>query len=513
MSQEHRFVRSARVISALTLISRVLGLVREQVLAYFFSTSQTLSAFRIAFMVPNLARRLFGEGALSAGLIPVLTRCLQREGEEPARRFVGSLLAMLVVVLTAATVVVEIALLAWRQWSSDLSLSLAAVLMPYMVLICVVAAIGAVLNVRGRFAVPAAAPALLNVSIIASVLAGSWCFGVTEDGLIYAACVGVLIGGVLQLGISVAALRRIGFTPRLSSRWWTPEIRSVAALMAPMVLGLSAVQINALADFVIAYLFVQVDGERVGPAVLGFAQFLYQLPLGVFGIALATAIFPVLSQKAEEGDHAGVVGVFTRGLRLSVFVALPASVGLVLVARPLVAALYQRGEFQAADTNRVSGVLVCYALGMVAYFAQHIVIRTFYALHDSKTPARVAMGMVVLNFAMNLALVFVLQERGLALATAVCAFVQVFILIAILSRRLQAQSSVAWAGFRSFVIRAVAGSAIMGIVVRLVAGSGLAEFGPIAETGVLVVVGVAVFLAASSLLNREELAAVLHTRR
>jgi len=509
MSPDNRFVRSARLISALTLLSRVLGLAREQMLAFFFSTSQTLSAFRIAFMLPNLARRLFGEGALSAGLIPVLTRRLHAEGEAAARRFVGSLLALLTLVLVLAVVAVEAALLAVRLWSDDLSLSLAAVVMPYMVLICLVAAVGAVLNVRHHFAVPAAAPALLNVSIIAGVLVGAVGLGLSDVSLIYAACVAVLAGGAAQLLLSLAALRRIGFTPLFTESMWSPPVRSVGALMAPMVVGLSAVQINTLVDFSIAYLAVEVDGERVGPAVMGFAQYLYQLPLGVFGIALATAIFPVLSRQAEAGDHAGVLAVFARGLRLSVFVALPASVGLMLVARPLVAALYERGEFDTSNTARVSGVLVFYAIGMAGYFAQHIVVRTFYALHDSRTPARVAMGMVLLNLAMNLALVFVLEERGLALATAVCAFVQVSVLLTILSKRLRGAGAQAWRGVGGSVVRSAIATALMGCCVAAVGASGLSSVGPIVETLVLVTVGVVAYGVLAMMLNADELRVLL----
>jgi putative peptidoglycan lipid II flippase len=192
-----------------------------------------------------------------------------------------------------------------------------------------------------------------------------------------------------------------------------------------MALGLSVVQINSLMDYLIAYLFVRKDGEPIGPAVLGYAQYLYQLPLGVFGIALATAIFPFLSKKAAEGDEAGLAETVQRGVRMGLFIALPATVGLMVVAQPLVRSLYERGEFSSSDTPRVASTVMFYSLGMTAYFAQHVVVRSFYALHDSRTPARVASWMVVVNFVMNLCLVFVMEERGLALATAVCAAIQV----------------------------------------------------------------------------------------
>jgi len=489
-------------------------------------------------MLPNLARRLFGEGALSAGLIPVLTRSLREEGEEVSRRFVGSLLAMLVIVLVCGVVAAEVVIAVWRSVADDPSLPLAAVLMPYMVLICVVAAIGAVLNVRGHFAVPAAVPVLLNISIIVGVLVGAKVVGLEGGRLLYAACFGVLAGGVLQLLVSIVALKRVAFVPSFAGALWNPQVKSVAALMAPMVLGLSAVQINTLVDYLLAYLFIQVDGDAVGPAVLGFAQYLYQLPLGVFGIALATAIFPLLSQKAGEEDHEGLADVFARGLRISVFVALPASAGLVFVAHPLVAALYEHGKFAAEQTDRVSGVLVCYSLGMVAYFAQHIIVRTFYAMHDSKTPARIAVWMVLVNFAMNLSLVFVLQERGLALATAACAFIQVTILLVILARRFAAVPSVGrvspaedaggedmagktrptvvraqlWPSVGRSVLCTGVSTFAMVAALTLTRSHMLRSVGPILETIVLVVVGVVVYALASRFLRAPELVMLLRRK-
>jgi putative peptidoglycan lipid II flippase len=192
-----------------------------------------------------------------------------------------------------------------------------------------------------------------------------------------------------------------------------------------MFLGLSAMQLNALSDLVIAYLFVEVNGERIGPAVLSYAQFLYQLPLGVFGIGLATAIFPSLSDRAARKDRAGVVEAFQQGIRLSLFIALPATVGLIFVAEPLVAALYQHGEFGPEDTRRVAATLICYSLGLAAYFAQHVVVRVYYAMGDTRTPARMALRNVILGIGLNLILVFPMQERGPALATSICAVLQV----------------------------------------------------------------------------------------
>ena len=419
-----RFIASTRLIALLTLGSRVLGLLRECLLGYFFSTSELLSAFRIAFMVPNLARRLFGEGALSSAMIPVLSENLQTKGEEASRRLVGTVLTLLVLFLAAVVVVAELGLAVWRSVQPKVVLNLAALLLPYMVAICAVAVASGVLNVRHHFAAPAAAPMILNLAIISGGLIGGWGAGLRGLPLLYVICVAVLVGGMLQALLIALALRGARFFPRFGMHWRDPAVGTIFKLMAPMIVGLAAVQLNSLADYLIAYFFISTDQGRVGPAVLGFAQYLYQLPLGVFGIALATAIFPLLSAKAANADQAGLADVLARGIRLSLFIALPAAVGLIMTAQPLVATLYQRGEFDAADTARVAGTLVFYSLGLPAYFLVHVLVRTFYAQQDSRTPARVAASMVALNLTLNLLLVFKLQERGLALATALSAALQ-----------------------------------------------------------------------------------------
>jgi putative peptidoglycan lipid II flippase len=492
----------------------VLGVVREGVYGYFFGASELLSAFRIAFMVPNLARRLFGEGALSAAMIPVLTESLQTHGEEPSRRFFGALLTRLVVILVALVIVAEIVIAVWRQVADDLALQLTAVLLPYMALICTVAVASGVLNVKDRFAVPAAAPIILNVSIILATLGGALWIGLDGVRLLYVVSGAVLVAGILQLGVVGAALRTVHFLPTFARAGGDPQVRRVFALMAPMVLGLSAVQINSLADYIIAYLFITVDQERVGPAVLGFAHFLYQLPLGVFGIALATAIFPVLAKKVAAGDRAGLAAVFARGMRMSLFIALPASVGLIFVARPLVATLYERAAFDSAATIRVANTLVFYSLGLAAYFAQHVVVRAFYAQHESKTPAKVAMWMVLVNLAMNLALVFPLQERGLALATAVCATIQVSWLMTRLRRMAPeiAFRPIAMVIGKVLIATGAMAAVLTALILPELGGRFLGNYQPV-RLAMMVLAGVAVYALAARLLRIEELGMVLRRGR
>jgi putative peptidoglycan lipid II flippase len=284
-----------------------------------------------------------------------------------------------------------------------------------------------------------------------------------------------------------------------------PQVRRVFALMAPMALGLSAVQINTLLDSVIAYLFITENGERIGPAVLGYAQFLYQLPLGVAGISLATAIFPELSARVAQSDHDGFANVFERGIRMTLFIALPSAVGLIFVAYPLVATLYQRGEFDASDTARVAPTLIFYSLGIPAYFVQHIVVRAFYALQDSRTPARAALAMVAADLGLNLILVFVMQERGLALATAICATGQVAWLITRLHR---VMPQVGWPRLLRSVWRILLATASMALALTVVAWA-TAPFGAGIRLFLLVTAGIVTYVLSARVLRVEELRTAL----
>ncbi len=507
MAKPGRFLQSAWLIAAFTLSSRLLGLVRESLFSYYFSTSELLSAFRIAFQAPNLARRLFGEGALSSAMIPVLTESIQQQGEEASRRFVGTILTMLACVLGGAVIGIEILIAVWRWLHDNLALQLTAAMMPYMALICTAAVAGGVLNVRKHFAVPAAAPTILNIAMIVALLGGALVGDLSPLSLMYLTCGAVLLAGVLQVLITGAALRWVSFFPIFGGAWRDPQVRRVFSLMAPMALGLAAVQVNTLMDLLIGWIFVLDEkGQRVGPAVLGFAQFLYQLPLGVFGISLATAIFPILSGKAAQGDRMGMGEVVRHGIRMSLFIALPSSVGLIFVAHPLAATLYQHGEFGAASTQRVASALVYYSLGIAAFFAQHIVVRAFYALQDSRTPARIALYMVGLNLMMNLALVPVMEERGLALSTSVSAAVQIIWLVAKLRRVLP---EVGWARLLMQLSRTVLATAVMAVALGVLTKSGLSVDRWVEKSGlqllILVVTGVGVYYLAAWLLRIEEL--------
>lgn len=507
MSSSTRWLRSTGLIAGLTLCSRLLGFLREYAFSYYFGTSELLSAYRIAFQVPNLARRLFGEGALSSAMVPILTETQAKDGEETARRFCGAVLSGLIVFLGTATIVLELGLAGARLVTDDPAIGLTALTLPYMPLICVAAVAGGILNVRRHFAVPAAAPTLLNLANMAALVGGSVLFGWQGRPLMVALCASVLAAGVLQVGLTAAALGAVRFFPRIGGSWRDDRVRSVLRLMGPMALGLSAVQVNTLVDSLIAYVFVTREGERVGTAILGYAQFLYQLPLGVFGISIATAIFPLLSELASRDDRPGLTAAISRGLRLTTFIAMPCAVGLMFVAKPMVATLY---ALEPWETSRVAWTLWFYALGIPAYFAQHIVVRAYYALRDSRTPARIAVRMVLLNLAINFMLVFVMEERGLALATAVSAYVQLALLVRGLRKRLGGSPD---AELAHGIARTVLCTGVMaaGLALPWIPGihgpwSGLPAG---VQLAIMLAVGVGFYLAATRRLNPAELREVM----
>ena len=505
VSDARHFVSAARVVSGLTLLSRVLGLVRDAVFASVFGAGWAASAFSLAFMVPNLFRRLFGEGALSAAFIPVFTDVRQQGNGQRASRLAGTVLVgvailLAVLVLLGEGVVAGLKPLVEPTPRNELTLRLAAVMLPYALLICAVALMGGLLNVLGHFAAPAGAPIVLNLCIISAIAAGVWVGGLDVETHLTWLAVGVLIAGVLQLALQWLAVRARGFQIHLALDVRDEAVRRIAWLTGPMALGLAVVQINALADVLIAYVFVPHGGA---PNKLYLAQRLYQFPMGVFLIALTTAIYPQFSRMATDRDRVGFGDSIVRGLRMVIFIGLPASAGLILMREPLVALLFEHGKFLHADTTRTASILLFYAAGIWAYGLQMMLGRGFYALQDSKTPVRIAMAMVVLNLALNLILVHVLpepQERGLALATAICAVIQSAWLAAVLSSRV---GHVHWAGLWRQLMRVAV--ATIGMTAACLAIARFLGPRPVVQVAGVLVVGVVTYVAASRLMKIEEL--------
>lgn len=440
------FVKHARTVTLLTMASRVTGLARDATLSRVFGAGVVMDAFFFAFMIPNLFRRLFGEGALAAAFLPVYAK-LNRDDPEQAKRLASLTLAILTTVLGIVVILGEASLylISHLEGHGNLAIWLMMIMLPYMPMVCVVAVLGAMLQVHGRFGPTAAAPMILNLLIIAGAIGFALVVDLENDAQ-RAAHIGivassVIAAGVIQVSWSLFVLRRHEWWRREWASAWLP-MKRVMTQVGPMILGLGVLQLNTLFDGLIAS-YPTVVGEKIfgveyplgqgAMATVSFAQRLYQFPLGVFGIAIATAIFPSLAALAENTrDFAQVL---RRGLRLVVFIGVPASVGLILVREPLTTVILQGGDFTAENTQRVGFVLLGYAPAIWAYSMMHVLTRGFYARSDSATPVKIACSVVALNLILNCTLIWTpLREAGLAWSTAICSVVQVTLLCLLMRR-------------------------------------------------------------------------------
>ncbi|MFG0326287.1 MAG: murein biosynthesis integral membrane protein MurJ [Phycisphaerales bacterium JB037] len=429
-----------RTFGGLTLLSRVLGLARDLTTVRVFGDTALGSAFTAAFAIPNLFRRLFGEGALAAAFLPEYASL---DRDDPRRRDAFATLAIvgLAIVTGAITILAEVALLAvllLAPTDADraLSLRLIMVMLPFMPMVCIAAILGAMLQVHGRFGPSAAAPVLLNILMIAAASLHFFGPGLDPVSSAYAIGIAAVIAGIGQVAWCLRALRGL-------SRWtWAPgEVRDASRRLLrrflPVVIGLGTIQLNALLDTIIAMwpnwfgptiAGVDYPLDERSNAILGYTQRLYQFPLGVFGIAVATAAFPLLSRHASE--PARFVRTLRDSLRLSLFIAIPAMVGLILVRDDLVGVVFgggspdRMGGFSDDGLARASSVLLGYSLGIVAYSVNHVLTRAFYARGDTRTPMKLALGAVALNLSLNLVLIWPMREAGLAWSTAISAAAQ-----------------------------------------------------------------------------------------
>ncbi len=448
-------VKGFRQIASLTTFSRILGMIRDMAFARFFGAGGLMDVWVIAFQIPNLARRLFGEGAASASFIPVYRQELEQNPTQAAK-LANTVVTVIFVVLAGLVLLGWAGLGLYRNIfetnpDTKIMLSLVSVMLPYMIMICIVAILAGVLNVHRHFATPAAAPIVLNIFIIGSILLTGWIFRIPAEKQVFAVAVAVLAAGLAQIAIQIRPLRASGVT--IGPAWdiHSDAFKKVIILMGPMIIGMTATQLNTLADTWIARFFsgsmqkgdfftllgAQIKYPLWDGAVshLYYSQRLYQFPLGVLGISLATAIFPVMSSDAAKKDFGALSVTISRGIRGAVFVAIPAIAGLILVARPLVSAVFEHGEFTIGDTQATARTLLFYALGLCGFFTQQIFTRAFYSIQDAKIPARSAIIAVCVNVILNLTLIWFMGTAGLALSTAICSYLQVAILAFVLRRR------------------------------------------------------------------------------
>ncbi len=464
---ERRVVRAAAVVGSATLLSRALGFVRDLVVARAFGAGPVTDAFFVAFRLPNLLRRLVAEGALSSAFIPVFTEYLATRPRADLLRMFRAVAGGLIVALAVLTLAgaggapVLVRLMAPGFFADAtigaLTIRLTRIMFPYLFFVGLAALAMGMLNAHRHFVTPALAPVMLNVAIIAAVLGLVPRLPEPVIGL----TVGVLLGGAGQLGIQLPALARRGMLvmPALDPRH--PAVGRILHLMAPVALGQSATQINILVDTIIASFLA---GGSV--SYLYYADRLVEFPLGVFGIAIATAVLPTLSEQGARGDREALQATFAFAMRLAAFITMPAAVGLLLLRQPLVRVLYERGEFGVPETAGTAWALGFYAVGLVGFAGVKIGAQVFYALGDTRTPVRVAIAAMVLNSGLAISLAVPLRHGGLALATSCSGMVNAVTLAWLLRRRLgRGAGPGVWRGF----VRIAGASAGMGVALALVA--------------------------------------------
>ncbi len=432
----HKLLKSTLVVGLMTSLSRVLGLVRDIVFARYFGAGGMMDAFVVAFKIPNFLRRLFAEGAFSQAFVPVLSEKRKQGSEQEVRQLndavAGTLGGILFLVTIAGVLGAPLLIMLFAPGfvgESDrfeLASDMLRITFPYLLLISLTAFAGGILNTYSRFAIPAVTPVFLNLSLIAAAIWLSPMMEVPVTALAW----GVLIGGVVQLLFQFPALLKLGMLPRPRFSWHDSGVRKIIKLMIPTLFGASVAQINLLLDLVIASLIAAGSMSW-----LYYSDRLMEFPLGVFGIALSTVILPKLSGQFAEENHQAFNQTLDWALRLVVLIALPASVGLFLLAEPMLSLLFQRGEFGAHDVDMATVSLMAYSLGLVGFILVKVLINGYFSRQDTRTPVKYGIVAMVANMALNILFVglMVLEEyraphAGLALATAASSLLNAWLL-------------------------------------------------------------------------------------
>ena len=461
-----RLARSAGVFGLATITSRILGLVREQVMAYYFGAGDANDAFRIASRIPNLVRDLFAEGAMSAAFIPTFTRQLTLHGRERSWRLANSVINALVIV---TAVIVVLAIIFAKPLVSmyagnfsgvpgklELTIFLARIVTPFLTLVAVAAVFMGMLNSLGHFFVPALSPAMFNVAgIIMSVTLIPFApkLGVQPITIVAMA---TIVGGLLQLVIQWPPLRKEGFRYEPTLDLKDDGLRRVLLLMGPGTLGMAATQINVLVNSMLA------TSQGTGAVSwLDFAFRLMYLPIGLFGVSIGAAATPAISRLVAQQDFAQIRKTIANALGLMMFLNVPATVGLIVLANPIISVIFEHGRFTPSDTEATAAALQLYAVGLVGYSVVRIISPTFYALGRSRIPVFVSASSVFVNIALNVTLAHFLGYKGLALGTSITAILNAVLQVVLLRREIK---GIEGGRIAASLARVIVASVVMGVV-------------------------------------------------
>ena len=522
--EKNRVIRSAFKVGSFTMLSRVLGLVRDTLTASAFGTSAAMSDFVVAFRIPNLFRALFGEGALSSAFVPVFMDTRQKQGDAEAWRVArrvltvvgGALLGLVALGVFTATALLHFA--PGLVEHAPTVLPLARIMFPYLLFICLAALSQAILNSYHRFSLPAFTPSLLNITWILFVLFACPRFGPRADQRIYGVAWGVCCAGLVQLLAQVPLMLRLGYRPGLDWDTRDERVRRVFALMGPTTIGQSVTQVNVMINGLLARW-----AADWAPASLYYAERLLYFPQGILATALSTVLLPVLSGHAARGDRAEMRDTINHGLRTLLFVMTPAALGLFALAEPITQLIFGIGHFDRDSVAHTAIAVRVYAPGLLFFGLAKVFVPAFYALHNTRTPFRVGLVAVGLNFCMNWFFVLTwpqdIKHAGLALSTVLSETFNGLTLAWCLHRTI---GSVGWASVLRSAARSLAGAALMAVAARylqalvasaLLAHGAHAKVAQFASVLGSIAVGAAVYVAFSLLTRAPEVGFVLDALR
>jgi putative peptidoglycan lipid II flippase len=456
-----RLFKASLIVSSMTLISRLLGFVRDMLIARFFGVDLATDAFFVAFKIPNLLRRLFTEGAFAHTLVPLMAKHADQGDKFALKQFIGktagtlaawaALLTLLAIVLAPLLVVILAPGFASQGQQYELTVSLLRIILPFGLFIVLVAYAGAVLNAHHVFIVPALTPAFLNICMIAAAI---W-LAPLMDTPIMALAWGVVAAGIVQLLFQIPSLMRLGLLPKLSIQFKDRDVRLMLNRLLPAIFSSSITQINLLLDTLIASFLVSGSVSW-----LYYSDRLVEFPMGILGMGLATVILPNLAKHHVLEDTKAFSSTLDWGLRLVLLVGLPATIGLYLLAEPVLSTLFQYNEFTANDVYKSGLSLKAYSVGLLGYLLIKILVPGFTSRHDLKTPVRYGIYAMIASLALNLALVFPLAHAGLALATSLGALFNAALL---LKKLLQDSVYRPGSGWLLFLVRVTLASALMAL--------------------------------------------------
>jgi putative peptidoglycan lipid II flippase len=507
MENHKKVSKAAGAVGSMTMISRLFGFVRDLVLAMTFGASASADAFFVAFRIPNIQRRILGEGAVSAAMIPVYGEYLNTKSEEDTQNFASNLfniqLAVLIITSLGIVVFAPYIIMAFAPGFIDepdkfeLTVTLTRWMGPYLILVGMSAYCMGILNTHGVFTLSAAAPILVNISMILGALILSPYLEQPILGL----AIGVLVGGALQFLVQFPATLRNGLTLKPTFNWRHSGIVKVGKLMGPAILSFGVYEINLLVDTLLASLLA---GGSV--SYLYYANRLVQLPLGVFGVALGVAILPMLTGQAARKEIEELRDTLAFGIRLILFITVPASVGLILLSFPIINTLWERGEFVRSTTEGTSLALIYYSVGLCAFAGTRVMVSAFYSLQDTKTPMKIGIYSMLINVALAIILMGPLKHGGIALATSLSSIFNAAALVFLMKKKLGRMGG---RSIMNSIAQLTIASTVMGLAVYYTSKWWFDSQASLAQRLLIlfaeIVLGVVVYTAVSWMMKNREL--------